>query len=116
VRSNPLRAIFVLVRLASKGRRSHNAFGNRACSKASTQSARAAKEPWLLVACTAFSGIAAKRLVRLYRQRMQIEIDQSCCLHKSVFHGLASVMGECFDQVRGAVRNALSRSNSAAFA
>ena len=73
VRGNPLRAIFVLVRLASKGRRSHNAFGKRSRSKASTQSARAAKEPWLLVACTAFAGIAVKRLVRLYRQRMQIE-------------------------------------------
>ena len=73
VRSNPLRAIFVLVRLARKGRRSHNAFGNRSSSKASTHSARAAKEPWLLVACTAFAGVAAKKLVRLYRQRMQIE-------------------------------------------
>ena len=34
VRSNPLRVVFVLVRLASKGRRSHNAFGNRSRSKA----------------------------------------------------------------------------------
>lgn len=73
VRSNPLRAIFVLVRLASKGRRGNNAFGKRSRSKASTRSARAAKEPWLLVACTRFSTMAPKKLVRLYRQRMQIE-------------------------------------------
>jgi hypothetical protein len=51
----------------------------------------------------------------LYGSRWNVEIDQSCCLRKSVFHGLGP-MRECFDQVRGAVRNALSRSNSAAFA
>ena len=51
----------------------------------------------------------------LYHLRWGIEIDQSCCLRKSVFHGLA-LLRECFGQVRGAVRNALSRSNSAAFA
>ena len=73
VRSNPLRAIFVLVRLADQGRCGKNAFGKRARSKVSTQSARSAKEPWLLVACTQFADLPAKKLVRLYRQRMQIE-------------------------------------------
>jgi hypothetical protein len=73
VRSNPLRAIYVLVRMAAKGRRGHNVFGGRSRSIASLQSARAAKEPWLLVACTQFGAMPAKQLVRLYRQRMQIE-------------------------------------------
>ena len=36
-------------------------------------SAHAAKEPWLLVAGTPFADLPAKPLVRLYRQRMQIE-------------------------------------------
>ena len=56
VRSNSLRALFVLVRLPNQRRR-----------------ARAAKEPWLLVACTRLAAMAPKQRVRLYRQRMQIE-------------------------------------------
>jgi hypothetical protein len=73
VRSNPLRAVFALVRRPPKGRRGKTAFGKRARSKASTQNARGAKEPWLLVASTRFAAWPAKRLVRLYAQRMQIE-------------------------------------------
>ncbi|QVL48993.1 MAG: hypothetical protein KFB96_00130 [Thiocapsa sp.] len=66
VRSNPLRAVFALVRRAPKGRRGKTAFGKRARSKASTQNARSAhKEPWLLVASTRFADWPAKRLVRL---------------------------------------------------
>lgn len=42
--------MIALVRLAPKGRRGNNAFGKRSHAKASQQSARAAKEPWLLVA------------------------------------------------------------------
>jgi hypothetical protein len=66
VRSNPMRAVFALVRRAPKGRRGKTAFGRRARSKASTQNARSAKEPWLLVASTRFAAWPAKRLVRLY--------------------------------------------------
>ena len=73
VRSNPLRAIFVLVRHADKGRRGKTANGKRARSKKSTQAARGAREPWLLVASTRFATLAPRKLVRLYRQRMQIE-------------------------------------------
>jgi hypothetical protein len=75
VRSNPLRAIFVLVRQANKGRRGNNANGKRSRSKKSQQAARAAREPWLLVASTRFADWPAKRVVRLYRQRMQIELS-----------------------------------------
>ncbi|WP_141699112.1 transposase, partial [Candidatus Thiosymbion oneisti] len=73
VRSNPLRARLVLVRLVDKGRRSNNAFGKRARSQASARNARSAKEPWLLVAGTRLADVPAKQLVRWYRQRMQIE-------------------------------------------
>ncbi len=73
VRSNPISAMIVLVRLAPKGRRGNNAFGKRSRAKASQQSARAAKEPWLLVASPRLAERPAKQLVKLYRQRMQIE-------------------------------------------
>jgi hypothetical protein len=73
IRSNPLRAVFALVREVPKGRRGKTAFGTRSRAKADVQHARAAKEPWLLVASTRFADWPAKRLVRLYRQRMQIE-------------------------------------------
>jgi hypothetical protein len=75
VRSNPLRALLVLVRLTPKGRHGTNAFGKRSRSKASTHSARAAKEPWLLVASPRLAQWPPARLVRLYRQRMQIELS-----------------------------------------
>ena len=75
VRSNPLRAIFVLVRHADKGRRDKTANGKRARSKKRTQAARGAREPWLLVVSTRFATLTARKLVRLYRQRMQIELD-----------------------------------------
>jgi hypothetical protein len=73
VRSNPLRARFVLVRQPPQGRRAKTASGRRARSKKSEQSARGAREPWLLVASVQFADLAPKQLVRRYRQRMQIE-------------------------------------------
>jgi len=75
VRSNPLRACFVLVRQAPQGRQDKTAMGKRARSKQSRQSARGAREPWLLVASTRLADWPAKRLVRVYRQRMQIELS-----------------------------------------
>jgi hypothetical protein len=75
VRSNPLRALFVLVRRPKQGRRAKTAAGKRARSKKSQQAARSAREPWLLVASTRFADWPAKRLVRVYRQRMQIELS-----------------------------------------
>jgi len=70
VRRNSLRARLVLVRFADKGRRGNTAFGKRSRSKAST---RSAKTPWLLVAYIRLANLLARKLVRLYRQRMQIE-------------------------------------------
>jgi hypothetical protein len=75
VRSNPLRAAFVLVRKPKQGRRAKTASGKRARSKKSLQAARNAREPWLLVASSCFADWPAKRLVKVYRQRMQIELS-----------------------------------------
>ncbi|WP_200377392.1 transposase [Thiocystis violacea] len=47
----------------------------RARSKKSLQAARNAREPWLLVASTCFADWPAPRLVKVYRQRMQIELS-----------------------------------------
>lgn len=71
--SNPLRALFVLVRQPPKGRRAKTTAGRRARSKKSEQSTRAAREPWLLVASVRFADLAPRQLVRRYPQRMQIE-------------------------------------------
>jgi hypothetical protein len=75
VRSNPLRAAFVLVRKPKQGRRAKTASGKRSRSKKSEQAARSAREPWLLVASTRLADWPAKRLVKVYRQRMQIELS-----------------------------------------
>ena len=73
VRSNPLQALLVLVKEQPRGRRRKTAAGKRARSKRSTQAARSAREPWLLVASPRLSMLSARQVVRLYRQRMQIE-------------------------------------------
>jgi len=73
VRSNPLQALFVLVKQPPQGRRAKTAAGKRARSKKANKAARSAKEPWLLVASPTLAAHGAKRLVGLYRQRMQIE-------------------------------------------
>jgi len=75
VRSNPLRACFVLVRHAPQGRQDKTAAGQRARAKKSRQCARGTREPWLLVASTRLAEWPAKRLVRVYKQRMQIELS-----------------------------------------
>ena len=87
VKSNPLRALFVLVRQPPKGRRAKTAAGRRSRSKKSQQAARAAREPWLLVASTQFADLPPQQVVKRYRQRMQIEIYQSWCLHKMIIRG-----------------------------
>ena len=73
VRSNPLPALLVLVKQSPQGRQSKTAAGKRSRSKKSTQAARSAREPWLLVASPRLAKLTARQVVRLYRQRMQIE-------------------------------------------
>lgn len=73
VRSNPLAALFVLLKQPPQGRRAKTAAGRRARSNKARKATRNAKEPWLLVASPRLAGLGAKQLVRLDRQRMQIE-------------------------------------------
>jgi hypothetical protein len=75
VRSNPLPALFVLFKQPPKGRRAKTAAGKRSRSNTSNKAARGAKEPWLLVASPRLATYSARQLVRLYRQRMQIELS-----------------------------------------
>lgn len=75
VRSNPLRVRFVLVRQPKQGRQAKTAAGKRSRAKRSQQAARSAREPWLLVASPRLADWSAKRLVRVYRSRMQIELS-----------------------------------------
>jgi Transposase DDE domain len=69
-RRHRLAVITALVRLPAKGRQAKTARGKRARSKKSQQAARAAREPWLLVAAPRLAECTAKQLIRLYRQRM----------------------------------------------
>jgi len=73
VKSNPLRAVMVLIRLPNRARHAKTAAGRRSRSRKSLKAAQTQREPWLLVASTRLAQHAAKAVVRLYRQRMQIE-------------------------------------------
>ncbi|MEA3644000.1 MAG: IS4 family transposase [Lamprobacter sp.] len=75
VRSHPLRATFVLVRKPRQGRRQKTASGKRSRTNKRLKAARNAREPWLLVASTRLADWSAKHLVKVYRQRMQIELS-----------------------------------------
>ena len=59
--------------MPQQGRRAKTASGQRARSKKSRQAARNARETWLLVTSTRLADWPAARLVKVYRQRMQIE-------------------------------------------
>ncbi|WP_295449792.1 IS4 family transposase [uncultured Thiodictyon sp.] len=73
VKSNPLPVLMVLVRLAKRGRHHKTAFGKISRSRKSLKAARSQREPWLLLAGIRLSLLTAKAIVRIYRQRTQIE-------------------------------------------
>ncbi len=73
VKSNPLSVVMVLVRLRKCGRHDKTAFGSIARSRKSLKAARNQREPWLLLAALQLGHLTAKAIVRIYRQRMQIE-------------------------------------------
>lgn len=73
VKSNPLSVVMVLVRLRKCGRHDKTASGSIARSRKSLKAARSQREPWLLLAALSLSHLTAKMIVRIYRQRMQIE-------------------------------------------
>ncbi|NKN34724.1 transposase, partial [Marichromatium bheemlicum] len=70
VRSNRLEAHFVLVKQPPRGRRRKR---RKNAKRADCDASRSAREPWLLAASPRLETLGAKQIVRLYRQRMQIE-------------------------------------------
>ncbi|GAA0228598.1 transposase [Marinomonas primoryensis] len=71
--SSPITNQFVLYKSSPKGRHSINQKGKRRASLSSLTAARGAKEPWLLVSSLPVNRLFAKRCVRAYETRMQIE-------------------------------------------
>jgi hypothetical protein len=73
VRSHPIDARLVLVKLPARGRRRLNIYGRRRAGRTSLKCARAAREPWLLAASMRLDHLSPATIVRLYAQRMRIE-------------------------------------------
>lgn len=71
--SSPVINQFVLYKSSPKGRHSINQKGNRRASLSSLTAARGAKKPWLLVSSLPVNRLFAKRCVKAYETRMQIE-------------------------------------------
>lgn len=72
-RANPFECTLVLVKHKSKGRHAKNKDGSRKCSKKSQKYAKGAQDPWLLATSLPVSGNIAKKVVAIYKQRMQLE-------------------------------------------
>lgn len=73
VRSNPLAARRVLVRSARRGRKARTHRGAPRRSRHSRKQARRSSAPWLLVGSLSLRGYCVKRIVGLYKTRMQCE-------------------------------------------
>jgi len=72
-RSNPLNSHLVLYKGKPKGRHRLNRAGERTYCKHSEVHSEREKEPWLLATSLSVSSTLAKRVVKLYSARMQIE-------------------------------------------
>lgn len=97
-RSNPVACTLYLVQQRPKGRKKTSVFGQSVCSSHSRKNAAREREPWLLGASLGLQHLGAKRIVALYRQRMQIE--EAFRDLKSERYGL----GFTASQTRGAQR------------
>lgn len=73
IRSHPLRCTLHLVRQPTKGRHQKSVFGQPVRSSHSRKQTARAREPWLLASSLGLRGCSAKRIMQIYRQRMQIE-------------------------------------------
>ena len=73
VRSHPHRCTVHLVRQPAKGRRHTSVFGQPVRSSHSRKQATRAREPWLIASSPSLRACPAKRIIQIYRQRMQIE-------------------------------------------
>lgn len=73
VRSNPTLCTLHLVRRPKRGRTQKSRFGQPVRCRHSQKNAAREREPWLIAASTGVDESCAKQVMRLYRQRMQIE-------------------------------------------
>lgn len=73
VRSAPMSSRLVLIKDKPQGRRSLNVYGRRRKARTSVNSARRAREPWLLASSHSLMHLGADAIVKLYAQRMRIE-------------------------------------------
>lgn len=72
-RSMPFNCHLILYKQKSKGRHSINRIGKRRHSKRSNTYAKRSNDPWLLCTSLPSSRTLAKKVVAIYRTRMQIE-------------------------------------------
>jgi len=72
-RRDPITCHFVLYKGKSKGRSKLTITGERARSAKSEQSAKREREPWLLVTSLPATSKLAKRIINIYKTRMQVE-------------------------------------------
>ncbi|MGH9624773.1 MAG: IS4 family transposase [Bryobacteraceae bacterium] len=112
VRSNPLTGRLVLIRHPRKGRTDPSRNGITRQSRHSRKQAKRSSEPWLLIASPSLSVYSAKRIVRLYRTRMQCE--ENFRDTKSPAYGLGIAKGQHTSFAR--VANLLLIAALAAFA
>lgn len=72
-KSNPLHCFLYLVKSRKRGRVKKTTRGTRSRANQSLKVAAREREPWLIASSLPSSDAMAKSVVRLYRQRMQIE-------------------------------------------
>jgi hypothetical protein len=72
-KSNPVHCFLYLVCSKKRGRVNKTTRGSRSKANRSLKAAAREREPWLLASSLPNSGAMAKKVVRFYRQRMQIE-------------------------------------------
>ena len=73
VRSNPIDTHLYLVKQKAKGRHRYNQDGSRTTRGQSEKMAKRQKEPWLISTSLTGGQDEAKRIINLYKARMQIE-------------------------------------------
>lgn len=72
-KANPMDANLYIFQGKSKGRIKKTIQGEKCCSSNSKKYAKGAKEPWVIVTSLADSHTTAKKVMKLYKLRMQIE-------------------------------------------
>ena len=101
VRSNTLAGSIVLVRQSKRRRKDLTYTGKVRQSKRSQVHAKREREPWLLVSSQSLGQRTAKKLVKIYRSRMQIE--ESFRDSKAAQYGLGLSQNRRMSEKRRAV-------------